>query len=297
MQPTDMKLGVNLCFGVKRWLEPDRFAAIVRDELGLRYVQYSWDLTDPWWPDAPRDRRAAEYARAFRDAGLTIESSFGGIASYSYNHFLAPTAELRALGKEHLLRAIDMTAAMGVTATGMPFGSYSAADAADPARRETLYQEALEAWVELAAHARRSGLERLLVEPVPLATEFPASAQDALRLMRDLDGRTDVPVRLMVDWGHALFRPLFGDDASMEHWMATCGSFIDGFHIQQTDGLGDRHWNFTTDGLVTAEVLRDFWARHALTTQTLFLEIIYPFEATDDFVLSDMKAGVRILTG
>ena len=297
MQATDMKLGVNLCFAIKRWLDPERLAAIVRDDLGVRHVQYSWDLTDPWWPAAVRDRRAAAYARAFRDAGCAIESTFGGLASYTYNHFLAPTEELRALGREHLSRAIDMTAAMGVAATGMPFGSFSAEDAADPQRRETIYQHALQSWVDLARHARQAGLQRLLVEPVPLATEFPASAQDSLRLMRDLEGNTEVPVRLLVDWGHALFRPLFGDEADMEHWMATCGAYIDGFHIQQTDGLADRHWNFTSDGLVTADGLRSFWSRHGLSTQTLFLEIIYPFEATDAFVLSDMKAGMRVLAG
>lgn len=290
-----MKLGVNLCFAVKRWLEPQRLAAVVRDTLGLEYVQYTYDLTDPWWPAAERDRRAVAYAAAFRAAGLTIESTFGGLASYTYNHFLAPTAELRWLGHEHLKRAIDMTAAMGVPATGMPFGSYSAEDAVDPARREAIYAAAKDLWVDLAEHAKRCGLTALYVEPVPLATEFPSSAAEAARLMRDLDGRTAVPVRLLVDWGHALFEPLFGADADMDHWMATCGRWIDAFHIQQTDGRLDRHWSFTQPGIVTPERLETFWSRHALTDQTFFAEIIYPFEMPDAAVLDDMVAGVRAL--
>ena len=294
---TEMKLGVNLCFAIKRWLEPEMLASIVRDDLGIEFVQYTWDLTDPWWPERERDRQAAKYAKAFRSAGLTIESTFGGLSSYCFNHFLAPTKELRWLGREHLRRAIDMTASMNVEVTGMPFGSFSASDATDPVRREAIYQEALEAWIDLAAYAKRAGLTKLLIEPVPLATEFPATAAEALRLMKDLDGITAIPVRLLVDWGHATYRPLFGDDATMEHWDSTCGSFTDAYHIQQTDGMGDRHWSFTSEGIVDREVLLSFWQRNRLSSQTMFLEIIYPFEATDHYVLSNMQAGLRILRG
>ena len=81
-----MKLGVNLCFAIKRWIDPGELAKIVRDDLGLDYVQYTWDLTDPWWPQAVRDKLAAAYAKAFREAGLKVESTFGGLASYTYSH-------------------------------------------------------------------------------------------------------------------------------------------------------------------------------------------------------------------
>ena len=188
-----------------------------------------------------------------------------------------------------------MTAVMEVPACGMPFGSFSADDAVNPARREEIYKLALEAYVDLARHAKSRGLAMLLVEPVPLATEFPSTAADALRLMKDLDGNTDVPVRLNVDWGHAMFQPLFGDDANMDHWMATCGDYIAVSHIQQTDGLYDRHWNFTHDGLVTPRVLEDYWNKYKLTDQTFFMEIIYPFEEPDETVLADMKDAVRLL--
>ncbi|MBL8584622.1 MAG: TIM barrel protein, partial [Rhizobiaceae bacterium] len=226
---------------------------------------------------------------------ITVDSAFGGVASYSYNHFLAPTPELRALGKEHLTRAIDLTAAMGVRAAGMPFGSYAADDAVNPARREEIYKLGLEALVDCTRHAKRAGLSSIMIEPVPLKTEFPSSAADALRLMKDLDGQTDVPVRLLVDWGHAIFTPLFGEQANMDHWMDVVGSYIDSFHIQQTDGLYDRHWSFTRDGIITRDLLEDFWQRRKLTTQTYFLEIIYPFEEPDEVVLADMKAGIARL--
>ena len=289
-----MKLGLNLSFAIKRWIEPERLAALVADDLDTQYVQFTWDLVDPSWPEATRDALARAYAKAFKNAGVTIESSFGGLASYTYNHLLAPTPELRDLGKQHLQNAIDMTAAMDVPCAGMPFGSFSADDAVNPARREEIYKMALEAYVDLTRHAKKQGLSMLMVEPVPLATEFPSSAMDALRLMKDLDGQTDIPVRLCVDWGHALFKPLFGDKADMDYWMEICGSYIGAFHLQQTDGLYDRHWSFTHEGIITPQLLSDFWDRHELKDQTCFLEIIYAFEETDEFVLSDMKEAMAM---
>lgn len=238
---------------------------------------------------------AREYANAFCKAGITIESTFGGLASYTYNHLLAPTSELRALGKEHLKRAIEMTSEMGVRGAGMPFGSYSTADALNLERREEVYRQAVDAHLDLTRHAKAKGLETLYVEPVPLATEFPSSATDALRLMQDLNAESAIPIRLMVDWGHALFPTLFGDKADMDYWMETCGDYIGAFHIQQSDGVLDRHWNFTREGIITPERLSEFWKRHELTNQTYFLEIIYPFEETDEHVLADMKASVKLL--
>ncbi len=290
-----MKLGVNLSFAIKRWIEPAALAAVVADDLGVTWVQYTWDLVDPWWPAPTRDQLARAQAEALRRAGCVVESTFGGLASYTYNHFLSPDEDLRRLGHEHLKRAIDMTAAMEVPAAGMPFGSYSAADALDPVRREDLLKIAEEMWVDLAEHARAQGLAELLIEPVPVGTEFPARAVDAARLMTDLDGRTAVPVRLVVDWGHALYEPLFGAEADMDLWARTCGPWIRAHHIQQTDGQLDRHWSFTREGVVTPERLRDHWDRWGLTDQTYFAEIIYPFETPDEVVLDDMIAGMTRL--
>lgn len=290
-----MKLGLNLSFAIKRWLGGEQLAKVVSEDLEMDCVQFTWDLVDPWWPDAQRNAVAREYADAFRAAGVTVESTFGGLASYCYNHFLAPSATLRELGKEHFRRAIDMTAEMEVAAAGMPLGSFSAQDALNPARREEIYQRALASLVDVARYAKTRGLSTLLIEPVPLATEFPSSAEDARRLMRDLEGETDVPVRLLVDWGHALFKPLFGDKANMEHWIDQCGSYIAAYHIQQTDGLLDRHWGFTQSGIVTPQRLSRFWQDQQLTSQTFLLEMIYPFEQTDEFVLRDMQQGIKLL--
>jgi hypothetical protein len=43
---TSYRLGINTCFAVKRWPQPERWARLVRDELRLDLVQHSLDLVD-----------------------------------------------------------------------------------------------------------------------------------------------------------------------------------------------------------------------------------------------------------
>ena len=72
------RLGINTCFAVKRWPQPERWATLVRDELGLDLVQHSLDLVDL---DIPPDQAADEAGRlraACDAAGLTLHSDMFG---------------------------------------------------------------------------------------------------------------------------------------------------------------------------------------------------------------------------
>jgi len=46
----ELRLGVNTCFAVKRWPRVADWGPIVRDRVGLRLVEHSFDLVDPGAP-------------------------------------------------------------------------------------------------------------------------------------------------------------------------------------------------------------------------------------------------------
>jgi len=103
------RLGINTCTAVKRWPQPGRWATLVRDELGLDLVQHSLDLVDL---DAPPDEVAgqAEQVRAAcAAAGLTLHSTFTGLAAYSSNLLLHPDPAARERARAWYRRAIDFT--------------------------------------------------------------------------------------------------------------------------------------------------------------------------------------------
>ena len=72
-----MKLGLNLSFAVKRWLEPAQLAKMCKEDFGIEHVQFTWDLIDPWWPDAQRTIMIDQYKDAFEEAGVQIDATFG----------------------------------------------------------------------------------------------------------------------------------------------------------------------------------------------------------------------------
>lgn len=289
-----MELGLNLSFAVKRWMEPDVLARMCAHDFGVKHIQFTWDLIDPWWPEDKRDPLIDLYRSSFEKEGLVIDATFGGLASYTYPQLLAPLAIQREISMAFFRRAIDLTVRMGAKVMGTPVGGMSHADANDPRRREERYQSMLDAVGALAAYGRQKGLAEIHIEATPLMTEFPHSPDASVRLMEDLRG-TDIPVKLLIDWGHALYQPLLGNEADIHLWFHKCKPYIGSIHLQQTDGMLDRHWDFTKSGIITPELIGQATAKAGLDDIVQYLEVVTIFESTDEAVYDGMKKTMDFL--
>jgi sugar phosphate isomerase/epimerase len=293
-----MNLGINLSFAVKRWVEPPVWAELVRETLGLELVQFTYDLLDPWWPVAVRRKMAGEVRKAANDWGLQIESAFSGLANYCFDGLLHPDAAGRRASLEWWKRAFAVAAEVGAKASGGPLGGMSVADASDPRKRERRYEELLDAVVELSRFAKAAGLERFQVECTPLPREIPHTVEQAKKFLNDLDGRCAIPVKLLVDVGHALYQPLYGPDARMPEWLNGLGNSIGAFHLQNTDFQSDSHWGWPDSrGLFDLAGFASEVRGTGLDEVPAFLEIIYPFELADKAVLEDITSTVRYCRG
>lgn len=289
-----MKLGLNLSFATKRWTDPAELAAMCRNEFGVKHIQFTWDLIDPWWPEAGRDVLAEEYRKAFEAEGLSIDATFGGIASYTYAQLLAPSGIQREISFEFFKRAVDLTAAMGAGILGTPVGGMSHRDANDEARRAELYRSMLGYLKRIAEYAKSKGLKEIHIEATPLITEFPHSPEVCNQMMKDLEGSA-VPFKLLIDWGHALYKPLLKEQADMGLWLKECAPYIGAIHLQQTDGMLDRHWDFTKEGIVTPQLIKEATAAAGLEDIIQYLEVVPAFEAPDEEVYEGMKKTMAYL--
>jgi len=288
-----MNIGINLSFAVKRWPEPSVWAKLVRETLGLSQVQFTYDLLDPWSPEPMRRTMAAEVRQAAQDFGIIIESAFSGLANYCYDGLLHPDPNGRRISVEWWKRALDLAAELGAEASGGPIGAMSVMAAANAERRRQLYEGLLDSIEELSRYAATAGLKRLLVECTPLVREVPYTVQQANQFMSDLKGRCQVPVLLLVDVGHALYQPLYGPNARMVQWLSGVGQHIGAFHLQNTDFQSDSHWGWPDSrGLFDvagfAKEVRDA----GLESVPAHLEIIYPFELSDEKVLTSITTSV-----
>jgi D-erythrulose 1-phosphate 3-epimerase len=168
---TSYRLGINTCFAVKRWPEPESWAGLVAGELELDLVQHSLDLVDLDAPAAEVTGQAARLRTACAGAGLTLHSTFTGLAAYSSNQLLHPDRHARGRARERYRQAISFTADVGAGSTGGHLGAFSVEDFRDRARKAQLWAELQESLDELAAYARERGLSSLLVENLAAARE------------------------------------------------------------------------------------------------------------------------------
>jgi sugar phosphate isomerase/epimerase len=288
-----MNFGVNLSFAIKRWPEPPAWARMVRETFGLSLVQFTYDLLDPWWPDPVRHAMAADVRKAAQDWGIEIESAFSGLANYCFDGLLHPDPNGRRASLEWWKGAFDVAAEIGAKVSGGPLGGMSVADASDPKRRDERYRSLLDAVEELTHAAAASGLERLQVECTPLAREIPYTLEQGRKFMDDLEGRCKIPVKLLVDIGHALYQPLYGPKANMPDWLNGLGRSIGAFHLQNTDFQSDSHWGWPDKrGLFDVAGFAREVRQAGLEDIPAFLEIIYPFELADPAVLANITSSV-----
>jgi D-erythrulose 1-phosphate 3-epimerase len=286
-----MDFGINLGFAIKRWPQPHEWAAVVRDELGLDLVQFSFDLLDPWWPE---HRRLAERTRsAADDYGVRIHSAQVGLAKYTYNGLLHPDPDARAASVEWWRRAIDISAQLGCVAMGGPVGAITVPELAQAAVRDQRYDELLDTLTGLAEHAQAAGLESLLVEPTPLRREIPSSVEESEQLARDLESRSALPIRYVLDVGHALYQPLYGD-GGLADWLRPLAPYVGVLHLQNTDFQSDSHWGWPDErGLFDVGSFAADIRAAEIRDAPIFLELFDAFEAEDASVLRQAVSSVE----
>ena len=292
-----IQFGVNLSFCVKRWVTPALWAPLVRDQLSLDLVQFSFDLIDPTWPDALLEDLAGDMRAACSQNGITIHSAFIGLAHYTFNQMLHPNPRVRDQAEAWLIRAYRFAAMAGITRVGGPLGAI--ASRLDGVETESIppadYDDLIARMLRLGAVAAAHGMTELYVEPTPMRREWPWTIAQAQRMAGDVKGSA-APWKFCLDWGHGTYAPLYGDQPGrMDSWYKELSAHIGAIHIQQTDFQFDRHWDFTVPGAVDPAAAIALQHSAGLSACPVFLEVFYPFERDDASVLAAMKATIARL--
>jgi D-erythrulose 1-phosphate 3-epimerase len=288
---TAYRLGINTCFAVKRWPEPERWAGIVAADLGLDLVQHSLDLVDLDAPAADVTDQAERLRAACAGRGLELDSTFTGLAAYSSNLLLHPDHAARERAKYWYRRVMDFTAACGATSTGGHIGAYSVADWHRSERRALLWDELTESLAELTAYARGCGLSALMAENLAAARE-PSTLEMFATLLTDRDS-LHAPVVACLDVGHMCVPGTSGDDRDPYAWLRRLGARAPIVQLQQADGLADHHWPFTAahnaGGVIDAERVLTALDESGAEQVQLIIEVIPPFEQDDGTVIGELR--------
>jgi sugar phosphate isomerase/epimerase len=290
---TTFRLGINSCFAVKRWPEPERWASVVRDQLGLEVVQHCLDLVDLGLGPRALSAQARGLRAACSGSGLILHSTFTGLAAYSTNLMLHPDPGWRRAAEAWFARAIEFSGEAGAGGTGGHVGAYSVADWREPSTRTKLASELVLRLHRLARAAMKSGLEAFYVENLA-STREPSTMADVSRLLAPGD-RLHVPVKLCLDVGHMCVPGTRGAERDPYAWLRRFGPGA--VHVQQSDRIGDRHWPFTPAknrlGRIDAVRVLAALTASGVPFVDLILEVIPPSEADDETVIRDLVASVH----
>jgi len=296
-----IKLGVNNCFAVKRWPEPEEWCRIVAEDLGLKYVQFTFDLIDPRVSQPARGKMSRKIRRVAKDYGIEIYTTFFGLAFYSFNQLLHPDIGIRQDALRWCEEAVFMTAELGARATGGPLASLSMKDFNTPSRREYLTNQLVESLHHLSHLAAIEDQEFFLWEPTPIAREMSHTMEEAKSFHKKVNERAAIPIKFCLDVGHQCATDTAGRDRDPYAWLKEFAPIAPVIHIQQTDGKLDTHWPFTEEynkkGIIEPEkivkAIRDSGADEVY----LFLEILHPFEVDERKVIEDIKESVTYWKG
>jgi sugar phosphate isomerase/epimerase len=297
LQSPSIPLGINLSFCVKRWVTPELWAPIVREQFDLDLVQMSFDLVDPTWPEDVLEDCAKDLRATADRYAITIHSAFIGLAHYTFNQLLHPNPRIRDVAEEWMKKAYRFAGLAGIDRVGGPLGAI--ASRTDGVAAESIpasdYEDLILRMNRLSRMAKECGIAELYVEPTPMRREWPWTITQAERMAADL-AAAPVPWKYCLDWGHATFEPLYGRHrAAMSDWFQSLAPHIGMVHLQQTDFQYDRHWDFTEAGAVNPVEAAQLQRESGLADRPVFLEVFYPFERDDASILNAVNRTISIL--
>ena len=287
-----LELGINTCFAVKRWPLPSDWAPIVRDRLGLRLVEHSFDLVSLGTDDSRRE--AGMVTAAAGGHGLEVRSTFTGLAAYSSNLLLSPDPAVRDVSLRWFRDAIAFSESVGAVAVGGHVGAFTVSDWHNPETRSERWERLRDLLHELAGEACAHGQSAILVENLAAARE-PSTMAMVRDLLVEPDSR-HAAVRLALDVGHMCVSGTSGADRDPYTWLRDLGRAAFEVQIQQSDAEGDHHWPFTPEanarGRIDADRVIDALGEGGVEELALVLEVIPAFEQDDAAVLDDLAASV-----
>lgn len=230
--PFSLSLNTNPL--VNRFADPDDLIDTVAHGLRIRDLQLTHEFINPSWPAPTVRRLTRQMTAAMRRTGVRVTSGMTGPYG-RLNHFGHPDREVRRYYIDWFKTFADITAELGGVSVGTQFAIFTYRDFDDPVRREALIDIAIEAWAEVAEHARQAGLRYVFWEPMSIGREFGETIASAMALQQRLtDAAMAVPMWMMADIDHGDVTSADPSDFDPYAWARAVPKVSPIIHIKQS---------------------------------------------------------------
>lgn len=292
-----VRLGINLGFAVNRFPEPEVWARIVGEFLGLRYAQFAADLLNPSLPDDIIAKELKDIREACARYNVNIEHTFTS-GFTRVNHLAHPRDYQRRYWVNWFKRYADISAALGAVSMGSHPAILSVTDLKDQARYEHIMEQIVKGWHEIAAYAKEKGLKYLTWEPMSVARELGETIEKARALHARLNDGSSLPIKFCLDLDHGDLASLNPDDTDPYAWMRHFAHESPILHLKQAQQKsGNGHHPFiepynSTGKIQPEKVLQHLDAYGADDTLLLFELSFKEREPAESNILPHLKGSV-----
>ncbi len=289
-------LGINTGFGINRFPEPEDWASVVGDELGLDTVQFTADLLNPFLPPDVVDRQAERIRKVCDAKGIRIQSTFTS-AFTRVNHLMHPDLEIQRVWIEWFKAFFQLSRELGAEGAGSHFGIMSVRDNADPVAREKRLQQGVTAWRELSIFGAELGLDYLLFEPMSIPREVAETIDATEDIFERCAEGFAIPMLACLDVDHGDLQSTNPDDTDPHAWIRAFGTRSPCIHIKQSLRDKGGHYPFTPEynerGKIIPEEILGTMEDAGIERCTLLLEISHRERWPADYsVVSDLRQSV-----
>ncbi|MDR2185927.1 MAG: sugar phosphate isomerase/epimerase [Treponema sp.] len=286
------RLGINLGFAINKYIEPEVWTRIVRQDLGLGYVQFVADLLNPFWPQEYIDDQIKRINAAAKEHQITVESIFSSTFT-RVNHLMNPDEEARKFWLRWFKSFLDIGRRLGVRNGGSHFGIMTFDTYDNPDKRRFIMDEGIKGWQELSFYARDAGYDCLIFEPMSVPREMANTIEETRELISRVNARCGVPLKICLDVGHAP-HPSQRDPYP---WIENLAADSPVIHLQQTVLHKSNHAPFTEEmnktGIITREKVMEAVKKAGCTDALFAFEISHREHWDTDFrIIQDLKESV-----
>ncbi len=297
---SEYSLGVDICFGKKRWPEAKHWSKIVKEELGLKLVEFDSDYLDPLFVSAPARFQIADETREIVEANnIQMHSYFTGTMTHCVNLLSHPDKRVRKDGYRWVEEAIHLATHLGVKGIGGHFDTIATPDWQNSKRYRFFINNIVESLISLSRVAKKENHQFMLLEQMYSPSEVPYTIEQARWLFSLINEGADVPVLPVIDIGHACSQNFSPDKEQNDPyvWLDSLGRQAPVIHLHQTTLKESCHWPFTREynkmGIIHPEKVLEALENSGVRETNLILEIFFPLGCSDKQVIKDMVESVE----
>ncbi len=294
-----VNLGMNLIYAAKRWPEPEIWAQQVGERWGLKHVQFCFDVLDPRCTETAKSIMCDAIKKAVDKYDLQIQSAFIGGGAYAYNLLLHPMPEMRQDALRWCEMAAELSGKIGAITVGGPIAAVSVESMKDESKHAAMIDELVSSYRHFATYAAQCNQQYVIWEPTPIKREMSQTIKESLVLLERFNKDVPIPVKFCFDVGHQCSYNMGGDDLDIYKWIAALGKHCPVVHLQQTDGIMDRHWSFTKEnnakGIIKLDKILEALDKSGLKEVYLFPELIHPFEYDENKLLDELDESIAYI--